>query len=162
MQERLALAITDALLRELLPLIEQQRSSSAALIEQRVIEATAAAVAPLAEQVAELSAQLTIARAQVAEGISRAVLDERLATVGEVCEGFVDRAVARAFERVAPFEHVGTFEESREYTRNEFVTHKGCMWHARQAVPAGMVPGTDRGAEFWTLAVKCGRDAKGA
>ena len=149
--ETLAMTITDAVMRELVP-----------AITQRVSEASLAAVAPLAGQVAELAEQIAQARAQVAGALQASALEERLRGLGDVCERFCDEAIALALERVQPFEYVGTFDDAREYTRNEFVTHKGCLWHARQAVPAGMVPGTDRAAECWTLAVKSGRDAKGA
>jgi hypothetical protein len=149
--EHVALTITDNVMRELVP-----------AIEQRVREASVAAIAPLAAQVAELAEAVAAARSQLAGTLAASVLEDRLATLGEVCERFCDRAITTAMDRVAPFAHVGTYQEDREYHRNEFVTHKGCMWHARSSVPAGMWPGTDQGAEFWTLAVKSGRDAKGA
>jgi hypothetical protein len=149
--EAIALMITDAVMREMVP-----------IIDKHIRERSVAALTPLATEVAELSELVLKTREELHTTVKAETLDQRLGTIGEVCERFVDKAIAGVLERVQPFAYVGTFEVVREYSLNEFVTHKGCMWHARQRVPAGMVPGTDEAAAFWMLAVKCGRDAKGA
>jgi hypothetical protein len=78
-------------------------------------------------------------------------------------EGFLFLANEPDGVRVAlgfrPFQYHGTYESERKYFQNDAVTNRGSLWIARGAV-VGAAPGTDDGAQFWTLAVKCGKDAK--
>jgi hypothetical protein len=59
-----------------------------------------------------------------------------------------------------PFQYHGTYESERKYCVNDAVTNRGSLWIARGRV-SGVAPGTDEGAQLWTLAVKCGKDARG-
>ena len=60
-----------------------------------------------------------------------------------------------------PFQYLGTWDQQRGYLINDAVTNRGSLWIARGKVQ-GVSPGTDEGATFWTLAVKCGKDGKAA
>lgn len=66
----------------------------------------------------------------------------------------VEAAVARA--PVPTYK--GVYDKDAEYQSGDMVTQDGSVWHCNAAV-AGEKPG---GNEFWTLAVKRGRDGKDA
>ena len=52
------------------------------------------------------------------------------------------------------FEYSGAWKSDTKYRKNQFVTHRGSMWHA-QIDCKGIVPGD---GAIWKLAVKQGRD----
>lgn len=151
--EALGLLVTDAIMRAIVP-----------AINQRVTDACAselhARLAPIASQLAELGEQVGAVSKAIDAHATIAQLDERVRAAIQACEGLCDQAVTRVLNDVRPFEYHGAHDIAREYARNDSVTHRGSMWIARKDV-VGIVPGSDAGAECWTLAVKCGRDAKG-
>jgi CBS domain-containing protein len=78
-------------------------------------------------------------------------------------EGFLtltnERDGVRAPLGFRPFQYHGTYDHEKKYLENDAVTNRGSLWIARARV-SGVSPGTDDGAQFWTLAVKCGKDAR--
>jgi hypothetical protein len=52
------------------------------------------------------------------------------------------------------FEYSGPWKSDTKYRKNQFVSHRGSMWHA-QIDSRGVVPGD---GAMWKLAVKQGRD----
>lgn len=58
-----------------------------------------------------------------------------------------------------PPQDAGVFDQVRVYEQNDLVSHGGSGWWARQRVQ-GVKPGTDEGARFWRLAIKCGKDGR--
>ena len=73
-------------------------------------------------------------------------LTDRLATL----ESRLELVEGRGYE--------GVFDETREYTKGQFVTFKVSMWHCNRSTRQR--PGD--GGPDWQLAVKCGRDGKDA
>jgi hypothetical protein len=68
--------------------------------------------------------------------------------------GFLDTAAhVNEMEQLA-FEYAGTWKSDTQYRPNQFVTHRGSMWHS-QIYSKGVTPGD---GQMWKLAVKQGRD----
>lgn len=157
-----------------------------AALPLRVNEAVAAHTAPMLEQIGALATALEKTNGTLANCLPRAEHEEertrtmdsfvRMARtemqkivtglrVQSDVEGFLWLSSERDGVRVAlgfrPFQYHGTYEVERKYFVNDAVTNRGSLWIARTSV-AGVAPGTDDGAQFWTLAVKCGKDAKAA
>ena len=153
--EVLGLIVTDAVMRALVPALNARVSQrcEALLLEQ---------LTPLATQIEELGAAVRAGALDPATLVTLEALDAQRVAIVQACEAFTDQAITRALERIQPFTYLGAFDATRTYAENDSVTHRGSMWMARAAVPAGCVPGTEAGAQVWTLAVKCGRDARGA
>lgn len=153
--EALGTLITDAIMRVIVP-----------AIDKRIAEASAAAVersvAPLAGELAGLATLLTQTREQLATLATLELVEKRIATSIEASESFCDQAIERAIGAVQPFKYCGPHDRELAYQTNHCVTHRGSMWIARKDIEPGVIPGTDAGEECWTLAVKCGRDARGA
>jgi hypothetical protein len=150
----------------------------------RVDDAVSARTAPLVEQVGALASAVEQVNAGIGARITRAEHEEeRTRTLDafvkmsrtemqKVVQGFRIQADVEGFlwlsserdgVRVAlgfrPFQYHGTYEAERKYFQNDAVTNRGSLWIARTKVE-GIAPGTDDGAQYWTLAVKCGKDAK--
>lgn len=70
---------------------------------------------------------------------------------------YIDDRIAELEKRLEAkaFRYVGTWEQNRLYSPNEFVTHNGSLWHC--AVATCVRPGD--GSQSWKMAVKAGRDA---
>lgn len=68
----------------------------------------------------------------------------------------IDLLTAEVAE-VKAFGYRGVFKQGETYPAGGFVTHDGSLWHANAATAARPGSGPD-----WTLAVKRGRDGKGA
>ena len=87
------------------------------------------------------------------------------AAVAEVVRNFVTREVGKLrsefdvrvklLEERGTLEYLGVFEPERQYTRGNFASHNGSLWHCNCATRQRPGDGPD-----WTLAVKKGRDAK--
>jgi len=96
---------------------------------------------------------------------SRGYVFQLCKTIGDtVIEAFgVQKSRVTALEqRIAALEakpavlrYMGPFEQGREYSPGEFVTHRGSLWHANERTNAKPGDGA-----AWTLAVKAGRDGR--
>ena len=85
----------------------------------------------------------------------------------EAIAGGVNEAIAKATEplrqRIAELEarpsvkYLGVWREDKVYSSGSMVTDQGSVWHAERATMTR--PGT---SNDWVLAVKRGRDGKGA
>jgi hypothetical protein len=78
---------------------------------------------------------------------------------------FVDREIAKlradidlrlqTIENAGATAYQGTYDPDRQYSKGQFVTHNGSLWHANELTRARPGDGPD-----WTLAVKRGRDSR--
>jgi hypothetical protein len=152
--EALGVLVLDAVMREIVPAINQR-------IAQACAAQSVETIAPLAEQLATLAESVRSLQAGVERAPTLELLEQRVRATLDAAEGLCDRTLAQGLASVKPFEYLGVHDARGTYERNSTVTHRGSLWIARRDVPAGLVPGTDEAAEFWTLAVKCGRDARG-
>jgi len=141
-------------------------------------------VAPMLEQIGALATSVEKVNGAVVGYVTRKDLEETVARVIDSFtqmartemqkvvkglrietnpEGFLFLANELDGVRVSlgfrPFQYHGTYEHERKYFQNDAVTNRGSLWIARAHV-IGVSPGTDDGAQFWTLAVKCGKDAR--
>lgn len=81
-------------------------------------------------------------------------LSERFQDTQKQVRDEVDAALAR----LPVPTYKGVYDKDAEYQAGDMVTQDGSVWHCNAPV-AGEKPG---GNEFWTLAVKRGRDGKDA
>jgi hypothetical protein len=150
----------------------------------RVNDAVANATAPMIETIGALAHSVEKTTAAVVGFVTKTEVEEQTARImdafGKLArsemqkvvkglrietnpEGFLFLSNEVDGVRVAlgfrPFQYHGTYESERKYFENDAVTNRGSLWIARAQVK-GATPGTDDGAQFWTLAVKCGKDAK--
>jgi hypothetical protein len=154
------------------------------VLPARVSDAVATATAPMLEQIGALAQSVEKTTAAVVGFVTKTEVEEQTARTidafGKLArsemqkvvkglrietnpEGFLFLSNDVDGVRVAlgfrPFQYHGTYESERKYFENDAVTNRGSLWIARGHVK-GATPGTDDGAQFWTLAVKCGKDAK--
>lgn len=128
-------------------------------LDERTRAAIKEAVAPLQLRIKELSDELDHVKNQREADWSTAetrdaTLSDRLDDLAESTQKQVRDAIARA--PVPTYK--GVYDKDAEYQAGDMVTQDGSVWHCNAAV-AGEKPG---GNEFWTLAVKRGRDGKDA
>lgn len=146
-------------------------------LDERTRTAIKEALAPLQLRIKELEGELEKADQAIAEtvidvhskwkdlqnqreadwsGVEQrtAALAQRIDVVEESTQKQVREAIARA--PVPTYK--GVYDKDAEYQVGDMVTQDGSVWHCNAAV-AGEKPG---GNEFWTLAVKRGRDGKDA
>ncbi len=137
-------------------LSKAERDAVVALVGGAMEEASAAferEVEGLRARVQLLEGQLTGRKSAAPVGVD---LADRLAAATRT---YVARTVAPLAERLAAIEakglgeYLGTFQPGRTYTKGQFVTFDGSVWHANRQTSA-KPPGGD-----WTLAVKKGTDA---
>jgi len=74
---------------------------------------------------------------------------------------YVERELAPVLSKIAELEqrtlYAGVYKPDKKFKAGNFCTHKGSLWHCDMSVQ-GVAPGDgDRGASYWTLAVKAGR-----
>ena len=120
----------------------------------------------------EVSKALPPARPRKAPAyITRKQLDSTLETIGMAMRQFMDPFIKRIEQLEAhQLKYCDVWKEGTEYTRGNFVSWGGSVWHCNGAlsndsddkiiyIPTKAKPGQ---SQDWTLAVKRGRDGKDA
>ncbi len=143
-----------------MPLTKAERTIVVELVTDAIGETIAGferEVDALRGRVQLLESQLTKNKSASPGGAAVGVdLADRLAAG---VRAYVAKSVAPLAARLAAIEakglgeYLGTFQPGRTYTKGQFVTFDGSVWHANRQTSA-KPPGGD-----WTLAVKKGTDA---
>lgn len=153
-------------------------------VEARVEAAVETRVAAMVQEIGQLATSVEKCAGAVVGYVSRSDLEDTVARcidsftkmsrlemqrivsamrIESDADGFLvltnERDGVRAPLGFRPFQYHGTYEPEKKYLINDAVTNRGSLWIARARV-SGVSPGTDDGAPFWTLAVKCGKDAR--
>lgn len=137
-------------------------------LDQRTRAAIKAATDPLYAEIDLLQKKLqVVAQSAVDAGAEHSKAVERVSRIEYQLEQItvelptqkqVRDEVASAIARAPVPTYRGVYDKEAEYQAGDMVTQDGSVWHCNAAV-AGEKPG---GNEFWTLAVKRGRDGKDA
>jgi hypothetical protein len=103
-------------------------------------------------------------KAQLARPLRLRDVEPLLAGIAPEIRKFVEAAVTPLQRRIAELEdrptlsYLGVYEQARQYTRGNFVTHDGSLWHCRADLTRAR-PGSD---SDWQLAAKRGTNGKDA
>lgn len=168
--EMLARIILESVMRGLLKALPARVDEA---VEKRVapftnqVGVTAERVTLMETRVRDLYQEFDARIAHACEEFRTVCQSEIATTVGGLriesdADGFLylsAGANVRAALGFRPFQYHGTYQHDGRYNVNDAVTCRGSLWIARGPV-AGIAPGTDQGAEHWTLAVKCGKDGR--